>query len=280
MDQHISLQGECRLMQRIRCIKLLMSSTVEEPMPGARLTEQDRRQIAVGLRDGLTYAAIGRRLGRPTSTITREVMRNGGPNRYRAEPAHRARTRHRSKRREAAPAPGTGRLEADGRDPRVVAGVAAQTTDLLVEGGLPHMTARVLAALFTTDSGSLTSAELVRRLQVSPASISKAVGYLEGQVLLRRERDPRGRADRYVIDDDLWYQTIMAGSRVDIRIAAACMDGARRLGTGTPAGARLAKMAEFLLHVSEDLVRSVEHWRQVYALGSAADSGADPATDS
>ncbi|WP_378733393.1 helix-turn-helix domain-containing protein [Nocardia brasiliensis] len=247
-------------------------------MPGARLTEQDRRQIAIGLRAGLTYAAIGRRLGRPTSTVTREVMRNGGPNRYRAEQAHRASTRYRRKRRDAAPTPETGSVEVGGRDPRVVEQVAAQSTDLLIEAGLPRMTARVLAALFTTDSGSLTSAELVRRLHVSPASISKAVGYLEGQVLLRRERDPRGRADRYVIDNDLWYQTIIASSRVDIRIAAACMEGAQRLGATTPAGARLANMAQFLLRVSEDLVRSVEHWRQVYALGSAAKTGDDPTT--
>ncbi|MFF3227154.1 MarR family transcriptional regulator [Nocardia suismassiliense] len=244
------------------------------------MTEQDKRQIAVGLRDGLTYAAIGRRLGRPTSTVTREVMRNGGPNRYRAEQTHQTSTRYPRKRRKAAPMPGTGSAEVGGRDPRVVDQVAAQTTDLLSEAGLPHMTARVLAALLTTDSGSLTSAELVRRLHVSPASISKAVGYLEGQVLLRRERDPRGRADRYVVDDDLWYQTVMAGSRVDIRIADACMDGAQRLGATTPAGARLANMAEFLLRVSEDLVRSVEHWRRVYALGSAAESGENQAPPS
>ncbi|MFG2127994.1 hypothetical protein ACGFNV_09360 [Streptomyces sp. NPDC048751] len=53
------------------------------------------------------------------------------------------------------------------------------------------MMAKVLAALFTTDSGSLTSAELVRRLQVSPASVSKAVGYLDRGSL--RGRSPEDR---------------------------------------------------------------------------------------
>lgn len=48
-------------------------------MPGGRLTQQERQQIALGLGDGLAYAEIARRLDRPTSTITREVMRNGGP---------------------------------------------------------------------------------------------------------------------------------------------------------------------------------------------------------
>lgn len=59
-------------------------------MPGDRLTLQDRQQIAAGLREEMTYAAIGRRIGRPTSTVTREVMRNGGPRRYHAEAADRA----------------------------------------------------------------------------------------------------------------------------------------------------------------------------------------------
>ncbi|MFF2775960.1 MarR family transcriptional regulator [Streptomyces sp. NPDC058052] len=58
------------------------------------------------------------------------------------------------------------------------------------------MMARVLAALFPTDSGSLTSAELVRRLRVSPASVSKAVGYLENQALITRERNLHSRAER------------------------------------------------------------------------------------
>ncbi|GAA5768158.1 hypothetical protein Aros01_04666 [Streptosporangium roseum] len=70
-----------------------------------------------------------------------------------------------------------------------------------------------------TDSGSLTSAELVRRLQVSPASISKAVGYLEAQELIRRERDPRRRAERYVIDDSVWYQAMVASARANALLA-------------------------------------------------------------
>ena len=57
---------------------------------GGRLTQQERQQIALGLADSLHYAEIARRLDRPTSTITREVMRNGGPTAYRADLAHRA----------------------------------------------------------------------------------------------------------------------------------------------------------------------------------------------
>jgi IS30 family transposase len=59
-------------------------------MPGGRLTQHERQQIALGLAGNLPYAEIARRAGRPTSTITHEVMRNGGPAAYRADLAHRA----------------------------------------------------------------------------------------------------------------------------------------------------------------------------------------------
>ncbi|MEU3747691.1 MULTISPECIES: GbsR/MarR family transcriptional regulator [Streptomyces] len=234
-------------------------------MPGDRLTLRDRQQIAAGLREELTYAAIGRLVGRPTSTVTREVMRNGGPRSYHAEAAHRAGTRHASRRRATAPKPSPARADLGGRDPRVVDEVDAQSMELMVQAGLPQMMARVLAALFTTDSGSLTSAELVRRLHVSPASISKAIGYLETQALVKRERDHRSRAERYAIDDDVAFQSVMAGARNQTQIAEACRIAARQLGTTTPAGARLENTSQFLLHVIDDLVRSAQRWHEIYS---------------
>ncbi|MEV0505764.1 helix-turn-helix domain-containing protein, partial [Streptomyces spectabilis] len=59
-------------------------------MAGSRLTRQDRRRIAAGLAEGLSYSEIAKRLERVTSTVTREVMRNGGPREYRADRAHHA----------------------------------------------------------------------------------------------------------------------------------------------------------------------------------------------
>jgi DNA-binding transcriptional regulator GbsR (MarR family) len=244
-------------------------------MPGDKLTLQDRRQIAAGLRDGLTYAAVGRRVGRPTSTVTREVMRNGGPRSYDADQAHRASARQVRRHRPASLAPPQG---SGGPDPRIMDEVTAQSTELMIQAGLPHMMARVLAALFMTDSGCLTSAELVRRLHVSPASISKAVGYLESQELIRRERDPHSRAERYVIDDDVLFQSIMASARNQTKIAEACEIAARKLGVTTPAGARLENMSQFLLRVIDDLVRSVQHWRQVYSTRLSAETSDDSTT--
>ncbi|CAM5465698.1 hypothetical protein SGLAM104S_07560 [Streptomyces glaucescens] len=101
-------------------------------------------------------------------------------------------------------------------------------------------------------------------MSVSPAAISKAVGLLEAMGIIHRRRDPRSRAEPYVIGDDVWFQAIMASTRIDTRIAAASARSARALGPATPAGARLVNLSQFLHHVTEDLVRSAEHWRQVY----------------
>ncbi|MFI6390917.1 helix-turn-helix domain-containing protein [Nonomuraea sp. NPDC050547] len=70
-------------------------------MPGDRLTRQDRQAIAAGLAAGLTYSTIAKGLRRPASTVTREILRNGGPAGYRAEQAHQA-TKQRARRRASA----------------------------------------------------------------------------------------------------------------------------------------------------------------------------------
>lgn len=51
-------------------------------MPGVRLGMIEREEISWGCRWGRSYAEIARRLGRPVSTVSREVARNGGRERY------------------------------------------------------------------------------------------------------------------------------------------------------------------------------------------------------
>ncbi|XKJ41696.1 MarR family transcriptional regulator [Streptomyces sp. 147326] len=124
------------------------------------------------------------------------------------------------------------------------------------------MTARVLASLYTTDAGSLTASELVQRLQVSPASISKAVAFLESQGLIRRERDER-RRERYVVDDDVMYQSTIAGARANALLAETARQGVAILGHGTPAAARLENIARFVDFVSESIARAADQAREI-----------------
>jgi len=234
----------------------------EIAMPGGRLTQQERQQIALGVADGLAYAEIARRLDRPTSTITREVMRNGGPAAYRADLAHRA-TEHRThRRRQAAPRGPQAPPQAHGRDAEAVREYEEVFTTLLMQQGLPKMMSRVLVCLYTTDAGSLTASELVQRLQVSPASISKAITSLESQGLIRRERDER-RRERYIVDDDVWYQGMIAAARSHAQLAETARQGVNILGPHTPAAARLENIARFVDFVGESMIRAAEQAREV-----------------
>jgi len=232
-------------------------------MPGGRLTQHERQQIALGLADSLAYAEIARRTGRPTSTITREVMRNGGPTAYRADLAHRATERRARRRRQAAPRGAQTPPQPHGRDAEAVREYEEMFTTVLMASGLSNkMMARVLASLYTTDSGSLTASELAGRLQVSRASISKAITFLESQDLVRRERDQR-RRERYIVDDELSYQSVIGSARALARQVEIARQGVRVLGPGTPAAARLENIARFLDFVGESLTRAAEQAREV-----------------
>lgn len=232
-------------------------------MPGGRLTQSERRQIAVGLADGLSYAEIARGLDRPTSTVTREVMRNGGPAGYKADIAHLATERRAQRRKQSAPKGRQVPQRADGRDPEAVREFEETFSGIFVGQGLPKMTARALASLYATDSGSLTAAELVGHLQVSPASVSKAMSYLEAQGLIGRVRDER-RRERYVVDEgDIWYQSMIASATGTRQLAEAARQGVSVLGAGTPAATRLENIARFLDFVSESIVRAAEQAREI-----------------
>ncbi|WP_433663956.1 helix-turn-helix domain-containing protein [Nocardia sp. CA-128927] len=228
-------------------------------MPGGRLTLHERECIAAGLADGLGYTQIAAQLERPASTISREVTRNGGPGRYRADRAHRA-TAVRARRSTAVtmqqPAATGFAVDNDAlRD------FAAYFTELFVNDGMPRMQARIMTCLHLTDSGSRTAAELVSLLEVSPASISTAIRALEQRDLVRRERDSR-RRDRYYIDDDTWYRTTLNLARVtEVRVHA-LRRATEILGPTTPAGARLDGIGRYLDYLSQEMVAVVERWHR------------------
>src|SRR5215218_2439964 len=58
------------------------------------LTPAEREEISRGLATGDSLRAIAARLGRPASTVCREVNRNGGRNRYRAQKAEERASKH------------------------------------------------------------------------------------------------------------------------------------------------------------------------------------------
>ncbi|WP_262379654.1 MarR family transcriptional regulator [Nonomuraea sp. PA05] len=218
------------------------------------MTQRDRHRIAAGLADRLPYAEIARRLDRPTSTVSREIARNGGPTGYRPEQAHRA-TERRARRGTPALAPGAAAPYGE------LSVTLDETIEMAVRMGLPKMMARVLIGLWLSEEGRLTAAELTRRLKVSPASVSLAVGYLAQQGLIRRERDPHRRRDIYVVDDDAWYHSIVVSARQTVEVAAMAVAAARALGPDSAVGGRLGRGGAYLERIAQDTMESAERWR-------------------
>jgi DNA-binding transcriptional regulator GbsR (MarR family) len=124
---------------------------------------------------------------------------------------------------------------------------------MMVDGGLPRMASRVLALLYTSDSRTLTAAELVRTLRVSPASISKAIGYLERVGMVHREPDPVRRLQHYVIADDVWLKAWEVSARTNYSWGELAAEGIELVGRESPAGERLMHMADFFHRLGEDM---------------------------
>ncbi|MEV4108494.1 helix-turn-helix domain-containing protein [Nonomuraea sp. NPDC049695] len=184
------------------------------------------------------------------------MNRNGGVGGYRPEQAHEA-TRQRARRQRSkavtSPEPPAARTQ-EAED---------KLTDVLVASGLTRMSARVLACLCLTHSGGLTAADLVNHLHVSPASISKAVAELEVMNLIGRERDHPRRRDRYIVDNEIWYRSLLASAQFNTNIAMVARESAEALGRSTPAGARMDAMSEFFEHVGRETIAVAQRYRHV-----------------
>lgn len=148
-----------------------------------------------------------------------------------------------------------------GRNPEAVSqfveGFAAQ----LVEAGMQRMAARVFAALLSSDSGSLTSAELGELLRISPAAVSGAVRYLAQQHMVSREREPGSRRERYRVHSDQWYEAVTNREAVIKRWEHALREGVASLGPDTPAGGRLAETLAFFEFVDDEIAAMMTRWR-------------------
>ncbi|MFB7590454.1 GbsR/MarR family transcriptional regulator [Streptomyces sp. NPDC056169] len=140
---------------------------------------------------------------------------------------------------------------------RFVERLAAEMT----EAGMQRMAARVFAALLASETASMTSAELAEQLKISPAAVSGAIRYLSQVSMISRERDPGTRRERYVLHNELWYETFTRRDQVLTRWEKVLRDGAETLGPDTAAGRRTAETADFFAFLQTEMLGIMDRWR-------------------
>jgi predicted transcriptional regulator len=132
----------------------------------------------------------------------------------------------------------------------------------LTQAGLPRVPSLVFSALLVDDDGRMTSAELSGALEVSPASISGAVRYLEQVGMVRRERERGSRRDVYVVDDDAWHGAMMRRDQMYAPMVAALNAGLSGVDAESRVHQRLLLTREFLLFVDQELANLAEKWEK------------------
>jgi transposase, IS30 family len=152
--------------------------------PSRELGLCDRELIFEGLADGLSYAAIARRLGRSTSTVTRELdLHRKDPRRPRAEPKGRETPRPGTKRQRLNYSPSKAQARADAAKAR------PKTAKL---AGNPRLRKEVQARLKLNHSPEQISYRLMldfpddQEMRVSHETIYRSL-YVQGRGALKRE---------------------------------------------------------------------------------------------
>jgi transposase, IS30 family len=152
--------------------------------PSRELSLFDRELIFAGLCEGLSYAAIGRMIGRPTSTVTRELdLHRLDERRPRAEPRGRETPRPGFKRQRLNYSPSVAQARADAAKAR------PKTAKLAAN---PRLRQEVEARLKLNHSPEQISARLVidfpddPEMRVSHETIYQSL-YVQGRGALKRE---------------------------------------------------------------------------------------------
>ncbi|MFD9333737.1 GbsR/MarR family transcriptional regulator [Streptomyces sp. NPDC060028] len=150
---------------------------------------------------------------------------------------------------------------ADVRDEGAVSRFVERFAAQLTEAGMQRMAARVFAQLLASDEGAMTSAELSEALRISPAAVSGAVSYLTQVNMVSREREPGSRRDRYVLHNELWYETFTRRDQILTLWEKTLREGVAGLGADSPAGARIAETAAFFEFMQHELLGLMDRWR-------------------
>lgn len=135
-------------------------------------------------------------------------------------------------------------------------------TGLLTLTGFPRTPARIFVALLTSDSSQLTAAELADLLDASPASVSAGVRYLLQVGLITVEGERGSRRLHYRMSPDVWQDIVRLRATQFTRWAAELREGAKVLGSGSPAAARMAAAVSYFEFISDEITGLLAHWNE------------------
>ncbi len=159
------------------------------------------------------------------------------------------------------PGPARQRRGAAERDPAAVLDFIERFTGELTQAGFPRAPARIFVALLTSDSSTLTAAELADLLRTSPASVSSGVRYLLHVGLVAAEGEPGSRRLHYRMSTRVWEDVVQLRDRQFSRWAAELQHGVDVLGPASPAGARMARTVRYFEFISHEMAGLLARWR-------------------
>lgn len=132
----------------------------------------------------------------------------------------------------------------------------------LAASGIPRMSAHVYAAILTSSEGELTAAEIGKRLQISAATVSKAVQYVLQVRLVQRGYVPGTRRDRYMLGEDFWAGMFDNRGRWLRSLADVAAEGVAALGESSQSGTRLATLRDFSEFAASEMDDLYERWQR------------------
>ena len=169
----------------------------------------------------------------------------------------------------------TERSDYGDRDPAAVRSFIEGFTAQLTQAGFPRTPARIFVALLTSDSSTLTAAELADLLRTSPASVSGGVRYLLQVGLVAAEGEPGSRRQHYRMSTRVWEDIVQLRDRQFVRWAAELQHGVDVLGPASPAGARMAQTVRYFEFISQEMAGLLARWHARSASIGPAETSAD-----
>ena len=132
---------------------------------------------------------------------------------------------------------------------------------VLANSGVPSMSARVMAQMLVSPTGTMTASELAEALQISQPAVSGAVRQLIQVSFITRERLPGSRKDHYRIRDDVFAAILERRNNALGEWESSVLSGVDLFGPESVVGQRLSENAEFFAFIRDDLNQMIKNWR-------------------